>query len=135
MANYGPDDIVIKMDVADGGSLTDISQYVQGINGVSIERLTELVHTFGDSWEEHAPVGVRRMDDLELDMLYDDHANVSANLITGAHTQTRTVEITWGSTKVTTFEAWITKTTRTPARNALTRLTATLRPTGTITEA
>lgn len=135
MASYGSDDVVIEFDVTDGGSLTDISQYIQSINGIDVESIMEMSHTFGDAWEEHLPVGVKKMGEITLEGLYDDGANVSGAFFTSAHTQTRTFKITYGSTKTTSVETWITKRSRKPQRNALTRFSVTLQPTGTVTEA
>jgi hypothetical protein len=134
MAQYGSDQVVVKIDVTDGGALTDITQFVQTINGIDIEKILEVSHTFGDAWEESTPVGVSKMAPVVLGGIYDDGANVSAAFFTNAHTQTRTLEITYGSTKKTTVEVWINKRKRMPARNALTRYEVTLQPSGAATD-
>lgn len=139
MAKYGSNSVVIKLDSTDGGSLVDISQYVLGINGVSIEKLVEESHTFGDAWFEALQTGLSKMDDVELDLFYDDTASTGPDAIlnigTITHAATRTLEITYGSTKKSTVETWITKYQRLPKRGELTKAKATLKPTGSVTEA
>lgn len=134
MPNYGSDQIKVEIDVADAGALVDITQYVQEINDIAIEKILEVAHTFGDSWEEHLPVGVSKAEPITLSGLYDDGANVSGAFFTGAHAVTRSFRITYGGTKTTAVEVWINKRARKPARNALTRYSVTLQPTGAVTE-
>lgn len=139
MAKYGSDQLKVEIDGSDGGSLTDISQYVLGINGVTIEKLTEESHTFGDAWFEALQTGLKRMEDVDLDLFYDDTASTGPdailNIASVTHAATRTLKITYGGTKTTTVETWITKYQRLPKRGELTKAKATLKPTGSVTEA
>lgn len=140
MANYGPASLVIKVDDGPGGSLTDITQHVQTIGDVTIEQLLEEVHSFGDSWEEHLPVGIGKAGTVEIGGIYNDAAGSPNAFFAGdlpetPATASRTLEITWGSTKKTTVEHYILSFTRTPDKNALTRWSAVLQTTGSVTEA
>jgi hypothetical protein len=136
MAKYGSADLVFKIDVSDGGALQDMSQHVDTVNGFKVSRLTQESHTFGDSWVEHLFAGVRQANDLTIEGFYDDTVTTGPDaVLNGTHTVTRTVEITYGSTKKSTFEAWIVDYERKPTRGELTRYTATLRPSGAVTEA
>lgn len=136
MANYGPDDLVVEIDITDGGALTAITQQVQTVDGVDIENILEMTRSFGDQWDEFLQVGVRRIQPIVLEGLYDDTVSTGINAIaTSAHIQTRTFAITYGSTKKTTVECWIQNYRRLPQRDGLTRYQLVLQPTGVPTEA
>ena len=139
MAKYGSSSVVIQFDASDGGALQNMSQHVQSINGVSVEKLTEESHTFGDAWFEALQTGISRLSTIVLEGLYDDTATTGPdaifNIAAIVHAATRTLEVTYGGTKKTTVETWIQKYERMPARGALTRFRVTLQPTGAPTEA
>lgn len=139
MANYGSNSLTFKIDLADAGSLVNISNFVRSINGFEVERLLTESTAFGDSWVEHLQTGLRRGNDVEIGGYYDDTAAASGpeglNIAAVTHAVTRTVEITWGGTKTSTFEVWIQKYSRKPSVGNLTEWSATLRPSGAVTEA
>lgn len=140
MAKSTPSGIVVEYDNS-GGSLVDISQYVQTINNVDVEGVIEETHTFGDSWEESLPVGIGRVGPIELGGLYDDTATTGPDALFANRvpetpaSNTRTLKITWRSGKTTSVETYLAMYQRTPDRNALTRYMARLQPTGAVTEA
>lgn len=140
MANSAPSGIVIEYDNA-GGSLVDITQHVLELGDVSVESISEEVHSFGDLWEEHKNVGLGRVPAIELSGLYDDVAATGPDALFAGRAPeaptvaTRTLKITWRTGKTTTVETILTSYTRTPDRGALTRYTATLQPTGAVVEA
>lgn len=139
MANSTPAGIIIEYDNS-GGSLVDITQHVQTINDIDIESLTEETHTFGDSWEENKPIGVGKMADIEIGGLYDDVAATGPDALFAGRapetpaSNTRTFKITWRSGKTTSVETYLASYKRTADRAALTKYTAKLKPTGTVTE-
>ncbi|HXG69523.1 MAG TPA: hypothetical protein VNJ04_02810 [Gemmatimonadaceae bacterium] len=137
MANYGPTNIIIKVDDADG-MLRTMTPYILSINDVSIEAVMEETNAFGDAWRESLATGVRFMSDINLGGLFDDVALgpdiVFSGVASGPSATTRTFEITYGGTKVTSVETLIQKYSRKPDRNALTKFDATLRPTGIVVE-
>lgn len=140
MAKYGSNSLVVEIDSTEGGSLSDISQYVLDINGVEVEAILTESHSFGDSWVEFLATGLRRMNPVTLGGFYDDTASTGPNAIFSSVQDspadgTRTLKITWGSTKTTSVEVWIQKYTRRPVRGELTRWEAVLQPTGAVTEA
>jgi len=139
MANYGSANLVFKVDLADGGALVNISNFLRTINGFEVERLLTESTAFGDSWVEHLQTGLRRGNDIEIGGFYDDTAAASGpeglNIAAVTHAVTRTVEITWGGTKTSTFEVWIQKYSRKPSVGNLTEWSAVLRPSGAVTEA
>ena len=139
MAKYTGANVVIKVDVSEGGALQDMSQYITEFNGVSIEAVLEESHTFGDSWVEQTFAGIKKLSDITFGGFYDDTASTGPDAVFGVGSWTagasRTVEITYGSTKKSTFEAVIKSYTRTPSRGALTKFQVVMSPTGAVTEA
>lgn len=139
MAKYGSPSIVVKIDDS-GGTPQDITQYVQTINGIEVEALTEESHPFGVAWVAALATGLKKMADVVIGGLYDDTITTGPDALlnalpAGPATPTRTLEITYGGTKKTTVEVIIAKYVRTAVRGSLHRYEATLRPTGTVTEA
>lgn len=136
MAKYTFADGVFKIDATDGGALQDMSQHVDTLGGFKVTRIMEESHTLGDAWVESLFAGIRKGEDFTVEGAYDDTAATGPNAtFNGTHTVTRSVEITYGSTKKSTFEAWIVDFERVMARDKVTRYRATIRPTGTVTEA
>lgn len=139
MAKYGSNSVVVEIDSTEGGSLADISQYITSINGVEVEAVLQESQSFGDSWFEHLSTGMRRVSPVVLGGFYDDTATTGPNAIfinvqDAPADATRTLKVTWGSTKTTSVEVWIQKYTRQATRNELTRFEVTLQPTGATTE-
>jgi hypothetical protein len=140
MAKSTPADIVIEYDNA-GGALVDISQYVQTINGIEIEGILEETHTFGDSWEESLPVGIGKTGQIEIGGVYDDTGATGPDALFAGRipetpaSSTRTFKMTYVGAKTTSVETYLSKYTRNPDKNGLTKWKATLQPTGAVTEA
>lgn len=140
MAKYGSNSLKVEIDSTEGGSLSDVSQYVLDINGVEVEAVLTESHAFGDSWFEFLATGMRRMNPITLGGFYDDTSSTGPDAIFGAVQDspadgTRTLKITWGGSKTTSVETFIQKYTRRPVRGDLTRFEVTLQPTGAVTEA
>jgi len=139
MAYSSPSEVKIEYDNV-GGTPVDISQYVQTINDVDIESVTEEVGSFGDSWEEHLPIGIGRLAIIELGGIFDDIVTVGPDALFAdrapedPNTNSRTLIITWRTGKTTTFETFLVSYRRTADRNALTQYTARLQPTGAVVE-
>lgn len=136
MAKYGSDDVTIEYDNV-GGSLVDMSAYVDTINGVKIAAEMQEGHTFGDSWVEQLFTGMKRMDDIVLEGFYDDTATSGPDVVFGSAAlgATRTLAVTYGSTKKTTVETVNKSYERTSQRGQLHRFKVTLSPTGAPSEA
>ncbi len=132
--------MVIKYDNA-GATLVDISQYVLTINDIDVESVTEEKHSFGDSWEEHLPIGIGRVAPIELSGLWDDTVTTGPDALFAGRVPetpasiTRSLEITWAGTKKTTVETYLISYRRSADRNGLTKYTVRLQPTGAVTEA
>lgn len=134
MAKYGSDDVVIEVDNS-GGTLVDLSQYIDTINEINISAMLQESHAFGDSWVENLYTGVKMIAPVTIEGFYDDTTTTGPNAVLNSLGDTRTFKITYGSTKTTSVEAVITSYVRRPVRGELTRFTCTLTPTGAVTEA
>lgn len=139
MANSTPSGIVVNYDNS-GGTPVDITQFVMTINDYDVESLTEEVHTFGDAWEENKPIGLARVAPIELGGLYDDVATTGPDALFAGRAPetpasiTRTLTITWRAGKTTSVETYLSMYKRAADRNALTKYTVRLQPTGAVTE-
>lgn len=134
MAKYGPNDISIAVDNT-GGTPVTMDAYIDEISGATVEAILEESHTFNSAYVEQLYSGIQRMSPITFSGFYDDTATTGPNAIFVALGETRTVTITWGGSKTTATEAILTTYDRAPGRNASTRYTITLTPTGTVTEA
>lgn len=136
MAKYGSPDIKIEVDNA-GGTLQNMTAYIDEVNEVNVEALLQESHTFGDSWVENLYTGVKRGNAITFSGFYDDTATTGPDAIFNDLGDTREVKITYdGSTgaKYTLFEAIITNYVRSPSRGENTRYSVTFTPTGEIAE-
>ena len=138
MSKYGSSSLKIEVDNS-SGSLVDMSQHVLEINGVRVEAILEESHSFGDAWFESLATGLRRMQDVELGGFYDDAATTGPDVIFNAvfsapGDTTRTLKVTWGSTKTTEVETLIMFYERRAAVGTLHRYTVGLKPTGAVVE-
>lgn len=139
MALSTPSGIVIEYDNS-GGTLVDITQYVQSMTEFNTESLVEETHTFGDTFEEQTPIGLARLSDITLEGLYDDTATTGPDALFGnrtpenPNTATRTLKITWRSGKTSSVETHLKAYNRMADRSALTRYSVTLIPYGVVTE-
>jgi len=136
LARYGFGSFALTLDQAGGDTPTALTSYITAINGVEIERIMEEITPAGAAWEAWAAVGLGRMGAIEISGKYDDTATVGPDaMLLGGADVIRTLLITWGSTKTTSCEVYISKYVRSPAKGTLTAFSATLQPTGTVTEA
>lgn len=138
MAKYGSSSLKVEFDDA-AAALVDMTQHVRSINGVRIEAILQESHSFGDAWFESLAAGLRRVNDVELRGFYDDAATTGPDVIFNAvfsspATATRTLKLTWGSTKTTSVETLIMAYERVGVVGALTEYVTVLRPTGAVTE-
>ena len=129
MAVYGPDDFAITL----GGD--SFKEHVDTFDGLNIDAIIEDSHTFGDTWTEQLYSGLRRGQPFTIEGFYDDAANGPDAKFAGLEGTTIAIVMTWGSSKTSTFNALLQTWARTTVREGTTRYTATLVPTGAITEA
>ena len=139
MAKYGPTSVTITVDDA-AGTPRIITDQVLSINDVSISAIMTDSHGLGKAWFEALAVGINKLEPLVLRAFLDDTAltgfkTVFGAVASGPASATRTVVIVYGGSNSTTFEAHVEKISKTPARENLTMMEVTLRPTGTVTDA
>ena len=133
MAKYGSNSLTFTW----GG--TDMSAHTLKINGVSIKSLLEQSTAFGKSWMESLATGMRSMEKLTIEGLYDDTATTGPDAkysvtAAGPSTSPTTGVITWGGSKTTTFTAFVEQYDRIPVVGSLTKYKVVLAPTGQVTE-
>lgn len=139
MALYGSPNFKFGITSASGSTtIVDISGYIDTINGLKVNAMTQETHGFGDSWVEHTFTGVRSMDDITIGGFYNDAAATGPHALLGNTTQvgaSRAAETDYGSSVIQRVGVLIVSYQRTPTRNELTRFEAVLRPTGAVSTA
>ena len=128
MATYNSSNVIIQFDRADGTTLENMTQSITEFNGIPIQAMVEETHTFGDSWVERTFAGVKDIGEVTLKGYYNDTATTGSDAMFNAvgNTVPRTLTITWGGTKTTSFETTIKSYNRIPGRGALTKFEVTL---------
>lgn len=138
MAKYGPSSVAITLDDS-GGTARNLSQYIISIGGIKINAGMVDSTGFGDSWAESLSTGLRSMDDITIEAWYDDTSNttdaVLGDVANGPADQQKTLVVTYGASKTTTVEGWITDYERVLDKDSLHIVRATFRPSGAATEA
>lgn len=135
MATYGFDDLTVKIDVTVGGALTSLNAYVTEVDAFGIEAVLEDSHTAGDSWVEKLFTGLKQANEFSIKGFYDDTASTGPDAMLVGIGEVRSFQFTWGGSKTSDFECIIQKYERMPARGENTKFSATLVPTGAVTEA
>ena len=138
MTKYGSPSVVIGVTTASGSTaIVDMSPYIETINGVKINAMTQETHTFGDSWVENMFTGVKSVDDITVGGFYDDiasgpHAYMGQTSDIGAKRQ---AEISFGASDLVHFSYVLLSYQRAPTRNELTRFESVWKITGAVTTA
>lgn len=83
---HGSSEWTITYDSSPGGSGVAMQNHILEIDGLEIESMQQLIDAYGDSWEESAPTGKRRVPQIKIKGLFDDTAS------TGPHTVFRVVD-------------------------------------------
>lgn len=138
MSKYGSSSVVIWVDDSAGGTARDISQYVTELGGLKTESVTEPTHAFGDTWEEHTPAGMSKAPDITIGGFYDTAATDGPHIVFGAvddgtADDTRTLRVATGDARTFQCETRLISYEVTPSLGALSKFSAVLRPTGTVT--
>jgi hypothetical protein len=138
MAKYTGADTVIEYDNS-GGTLVNISQHVLSISNPAVEAAFEESHTFGDSWKEQLPAGLKMVPDITITGHYDDTATTGPDALMGyanvGATTTREFKVTFGGSKTFLVNTYLKKWEPGPKRGGLTTYTAVLTATGAVTAA
>ncbi len=142
MARKGPNDFQVKVTtVSSTAAFRDISAQVVTFSGFTVEAILELVHGFGKTYEESAPVGVNRIPAITLSGPYDNDTTTGIAGIFGVATDLGAERVlrlnfasgttgTTGAADNVKMDVIVQSYSRSPARGALTPVTVVLQPTG-----
>lgn len=128
MATYGSDQVTITVDS------DDLSEFTTSMNGVNIQVATEDATPFGTDWHEELSAVVKSAGDLTLSGPYNDAADGPKDL-KGKLGTTVPVVIAYGGSNTDSGTAIVQSFAITPAPKQVTKWSATLKWTGTITSA
>ena len=75
MSRYGSSTVSIYIDASPGAAApSNMTAFIDTMGGQKITAITEPTHTFGDSWEEHTPVGISKGEPFNMEGHFDDTA-------------------------------------------------------------
>lgn len=138
MAKFGSSSVTITYDDGPGGTGRAVTGFVLTAGGVKITSVMEASHAFGDAWEEHTPVGLKRMEPLTLEGHWDTTATTGPHVVFIAPDDdpadnTRTLVMVFGDSKTMTVETRLVSYEVQAVNGNLTRFRAEILPTGTAT--
>jgi hypothetical protein len=139
MAKYTWDDLAISFD-NNSGTPVDISAYVTAINGFKRNAPTVELTPAGAGDAVHLFGGLLTCDEVQITGPYDDAATTGPDALfidlgcKSTSGGTRTLKLTYGSTKYSSVEVIITGYDRNPVKGNPNMYTVTLQPTGNVTE-
>mgnify|MGYP003674825663 CR=1 FL=1 len=104
---YGPASVSVTLEDAPGGTARALTNFI--IEGVSakLTALTTETTALGDSFEEHTPIGVKRVEPITLTLVWDTAATTGTHVVLnlvddGPQDDTREMVIIWGDSKTFT---------------------------------
>lgn len=137
---YGSSSIAITIDDAPGGSPQTITPYVREIGGIKIEAINQQSNPFGVSFEEHTPVGVKKVGPIPIHGFFNTTATSGPHVVfnpasgdSDPQGATRTFTFTPGDSKTFTAEVRLLSYEILGKNGALTEYEAVIQPTGTFT--
>lgn len=138
MAKFGPKDMTVHIEDAPGGASQELTNFVIEGFDVSIESLLEETTALGDEWEEHTPVGMKRVPPFSLTCLMDDTATtgtqaIFANVDDGPGDAPREMIVVWGGATYT-FGVRLGKVAYSTAKARLQRIVSEVQPTGSLVQ-
>jgi hypothetical protein len=135
MAGYNSTHVKLELDVTVGGALQDITAIVTAMGPVKVNGGVVETTPFGTAFPQFTTTGMKAYGDITLEFPYDDTATTGSDAVFKGVGEVRTFAVTYGGTKKTTGEVIILDYERPPVVNSITKSKATLRYTGTVTEA
>lgn len=81
MAKHGPQEVVVTIDDAPGGTPRVITPYVNTIGAVGLESITQATNPFGATSEQNTPVGIDKTADISINGFLDDTALVGPKVV------------------------------------------------------
>jgi len=138
---HGSNEVAFEIDSADGGALTTGFgiTYLTKIGDSVVNREAVESTPFGVVDEQYIIGVIKKREPLVIEGFYDDTATSGPDAVLNigkvTHAATRSTVLTFATGKTITGEVWIEKYTRTVEVGAYHGFSASLRYTGTITEA
>ena len=135
---YGSQSVIIQYDDGPGGTLRTVTGYVMTLGGVKITSSLQASHAFGDSWEEHTPTGMMKMDPVTMAGHWDTTGTTGPHVVfiapdDGPQDDTRTLVMQFGDSKTMTVETRLVSYEVLGQNGNLTQFTAVIQPTGAAT--
>lgn len=140
MSKYSSTSFAFEIDKADSGALTSgLTAHITKFGDIVVNKGSVESTPFGVSAAEYLQGVIKRYEPITIEGLYDDGAEPAPDAVfnIGAvtHAVTRSFSLTIGGAKTVTGECWITDYKRGFEVGGYTSYSATIQPTGTITEA
>ena len=132
---YGPADVTLTIEDGPGGTARSIEDYVLAGLAVKIASLMTETTALGDSWQEHTPVGIRFMDPITLEMIWDTTASTGTHAIflavdDGPQDDTREVVAVFGDSKTLTFDVRLVSQEVSASTDGVQTISVELQPSG-----
>lgn len=132
---HGSSEITITIDLAGGSSPTAITNYVMSMSAAGLEALIQQSNAFGDSFEEHLPTGLQKVDPFDLTGFFDDTASTGPHVVLKApeatpQSATRTLTFVFGNSVTFSGECLVTKYQVLGKNGNLTEFACHIQPTG-----
>ena len=138
MSKYGSGSVSIYLEASTGTTYYNIANYIDELGGQKITSITEPTNAFGDSWEEHLPVGLSRGEPFDIGGLWDTAATDGTHVTfkdvnDGTTDATRGMVIGFGGGQYWHASVYIPSYEVIGSNGKLTRFRANVLPTGTVT--
>lgn len=135
---YGSQSVTISYDDGPGGSLQAVTGHILTMSGIKITSSLQASHAFGDSWEEHTPSGMKKMDPVTMTGFWDTTASTGPHVVfldpdDGPQDSTRSLRIVFGDSKQLDVETRLMSYSVIGQNGNLTQFEAVIQPTGTAT--
>jgi hypothetical protein len=135
---YGSGSITITYDDGPGGTGRVVTGHIEDMSGAKITSVMQATAAFGDTWDEHTPVGRKRMEQITLKGKWDTTATTGPHVVfldpdDGPQDSTRTLVLVFGDSKTLTVETYLVSYEVRGVNGSLTEFEAVIQPTGTAT--
>lgn len=135
---YGSQSITISYDDSPGGSLRVVTGHILTMSGVKITSAMQASHAFGDSWEESTPTGMKKMDPVTMQGLWDTTPTTGPHAVfvepdDGPQDDTRSLVIVFGDSKTMSVETRLVSYEVLGKNGNLTEFVAVVQPSGAAT--
>lgn len=132
---YGSQSVTVTFDDAPGGTGRAITGHILTMGGVKVTSAMAPTHAFGDSWEEHTPIGMKKMEPLTLEGWWDTTATTGPHAVLAdpdddPADSTRTLVVVFGDSKTMTVETRLVSYEVLAENGNLTKFRAEIQPTG-----